>query len=235
MSCRCLLDFTLIALVGHVIVAPTVQTSSIDVSVRNSNTTRAVTKVLSRHKRYLAFPEGSSVSAAICLTIGVIGNPNVDWLSWAVNWGVAYDLPNHMWVRQHAHGFAKNLTKAVIQRRNRRSFYEEVQTALHHMGYNGQACVARALCESAKYMHLKRPRRGNMLEELLRIVLSLPAAQVDPQEPHEHHHYDQIYRHATRDSHDCSLTYPGCQFSLLKLALGSYAAAPVQLSSYNFM
>ncbi|GBP09755.1 hypothetical protein EVAR_71885_1 [Eumeta japonica] len=51
------------------------------------------------------YPDGSSVSAAICLTLGVIGNPNVDYLSWALNWGVAYDLPNYDWASKHADGF----------------------------------------------------------------------------------------------------------------------------------
>lgn len=64
------------------------------------------------------------------MTIGMIGNMDVDYLSWAVNWGVAYDLPNHSWVIQHAHGLAANLTKPAIQRRSRRGFYDEVQSVV---------------------------------------------------------------------------------------------------------
>lgn len=33
-------------------------------------------KILSRRKRYLVFPTGSSFSIAVCMTIGVYGNPN---------------------------------------------------------------------------------------------------------------------------------------------------------------
>ncbi|KAH8360045.1 hypothetical protein KR093_010252 [Drosophila rubida] len=172
--------------------------------------------------------------AAICLTIGMIGNPDVDYLSWAVNWGVAYDLPNHNWVIQHAHGFAANLTKPMLQRRSRRSFFDEVQSAFDHMGFNGRACVARALCESAKYMHAPG-QRGNMLEELVRAVFSLPTSSVAAHEPRAHHHYDRIYRHSKRQLRDCHELYPGCHFSLLALALGNYAAAPAQFSKYNFM
>ncbi|XP_023161864.2 uncharacterized protein LOC111593377 [Drosophila hydei] len=197
------------------------------------NATKAVTKLLSRQKRYLAFPEGSSVSAAICLTIGMIGNPDVDYLSWAVNWGVAYDLPNHNWVIQHAHGFA-NLTKPMLQRRSRRSFYDEIHSAFDHMGFNGRACVARALCESAKYLHAPG-QRGNMLEELVRAVLSMPTSPVAAYEPQAHHHYDRIYRRSKRHSRDCNELYPGCQFSLLALALGKYVSAPAQFTKYNFM
>lgn len=32
------------------------------------------TKVLSRKKRFLVFPEGASFSAAVCLTVGIYGN-----------------------------------------------------------------------------------------------------------------------------------------------------------------
>ncbi|XP_002053319.3 uncharacterized protein [Drosophila virilis] len=199
----------------------------------DANATRAVPKLLSRQKRYLAFPEGSSVSAAICMTIGMIGNPDVDYLSWAVNWGVAYNLPNHNWVKQHAHGFA-NLTKPMVQRRSRRSFYDEIQSSFDHMGFNGRACLARALCESAKFMHAPG-QRGNMLEELVRTVLSMPSSPVTEHEPPAHHHYDLIYRRSKRQSRDCHELYPGCQFSLLALALGKYVAAPAQFTKYNFM
>ncbi|XP_064554622.1 uncharacterized protein LOC135439761 isoform X1 [Drosophila montana] len=199
----------------------------------DANDTRAVPKLLSRQKRYLAFPEGSSVSAAICMTIGMIGNPDVDYLSWAVNWGVAYNLPNRNWVIQHAHGFA-NLTKPMVQRRSRRSFYDEMQSAFDHMGFNGRACLARALCESGKYMHAPG-QRGNMLEELVRTVLSMPSSPVAEHEPQAHHHYDRIYRRSKRKSRDCHELYPGCQFSLLALALGKYVAAPAQFTKYNFM
>ncbi|KAH8399076.1 hypothetical protein KR215_001704, partial [Drosophila sulfurigaster] len=206
----------------------------LDESSPNANVTSAVAKVHSRRKRYLAFPEGSSVSAAICLTVGMIGNPDVDYLSWAVNWGVAYDLPNHNWVIQHAHGLAANLTKPMILRRSRRSFFDEVQTAFDHMGFNGRACVARALCESAKYMHAPG-QRGNMLEELVRAVFSLPTSSVVEHEPQAHHHYDRIYRHSKRQTRECHELYPGCHFSLLALALGNFASAPAQFNKYNFM
>lgn len=102
------------------------------------------------------------------------------------------------------------------------------------MGFNGRACVARALCESAKYLHAPG-QLGNMLEELVRAVLSLPKESVEGHEPREHHHYDQIYRRSKRELRDCYELYPGCQFSLLALALGNYAAAPAQFGKYHFM
>lgn len=111
------------------------------------NTTEAV---LSRRRRYVAFPEGSSVSvsldyffffafgrdpyftrvsvkqAAICMTVGVVGSPNVGTLSWALNWGVAYNLPSYAWARKYAQGFSTD-TKAQVQRRSRRDLYQKLE------------------------------------------------------------------------------------------------------------
>ncbi|EDW83391.1 uncharacterized protein Dwil_GK22340 [Drosophila willistoni] len=195
-------------------------------------------EILNRQKRYLAFPEGSSVSAAVCLTIGMIGNPDVDYLSWAVNWGVAYDLPNHEWVIQHAHGVNASLPKYVIQRRSRRSFYDEVQSAFDHMGFNGKSCVARALCESAKYLtpSPNERKRGNMLEELVRTVFSLPSKHVANHEPQLHFYYDGIYRRSKRatEKRNCHEIYPECNFSLLSLALAA-GEMSTKVTSFDFM
>ncbi|SPP83334.1 Hypothetical predicted protein [Drosophila guanche] len=175
------------------------------------------------------------VQAAICMTIGMIGNPDVDFLSWAVNWGVAYDLPNREWVIQHAHGLNATLSKEHIQRRSRRAFYDEVRSIFNNMGFNGHSCVARALCESARLM-LPQGQRGNMLQELVRTVFSLPATPVAVHEPQAHHQYDRIYRRSKRSARECHEIYPDCQFSLLALALGKYmGATTTKLSAFNFM
>jgi len=103
------------------------------------------------------------------------------------------------------------------------------------MGFNGRSCVARALCESAKFM-LPSVERGNMLQELVRTVFSLPPSPVAAHEPQAHHQYDRIYRRSKRSSRDCHEIYPGCQFSLLALALGKYmAATTTKFSSFNYM
>ncbi|KOB73130.1 Uncharacterized protein OBRU01_11205 [Operophtera brumata] len=55
-------------------------------------------RILSRRKRYVAFPEGSSFSCAGCMTVGVIGQPaptsSPGTFTFGLNWGVAYELPN---------------------------------------------------------------------------------------------------------------------------------------------
>lgn len=52
-------------------------------------------EVLSRRKRFLIFPTGASISVAVCMTIGVYGNPQYSIFSWAVNYGFAYNLPTN--------------------------------------------------------------------------------------------------------------------------------------------
>uniref|UniRef100_A0A1A9ZCI4 Uncharacterized protein n=1 Tax=Glossina pallidipes TaxID=7398 RepID=A0A1A9ZCI4_GLOPL len=132
---------------------------------------RVNTNDLSRKKRYVAFPEGSSVTAAICLTVGMIGNPSRDFLSYAVNFGVAYNLPTAEWARRHRDGFSNN-TKALRQRRSRHDFYEKLIVILDSVGFNGMSCVARALCESGKIFESSQSKRGNMVEEIMKTIFS---------------------------------------------------------------
>ncbi|XP_037942957.1 uncharacterized protein LOC119675810 [Teleopsis dalmanni] len=65
-------------------------------------------RALSRRKRFIGFPQGSSFSCAVCLTTGVLGNPNYQYLSLGLNWGIAYNLPNSSWVIGHANGFTNS-------------------------------------------------------------------------------------------------------------------------------
>lgn len=53
-------------------------TLTIESIENNANSTKAIKteeKVLSRKRRYLIFPHGSSFSVAVCSTIGIYGNP----------------------------------------------------------------------------------------------------------------------------------------------------------------
>lgn len=62
------------------------------------------------------------------MTIGMIGNPELDYLSWAINWGLAYDLPNETWIVQHRN--EKILPKPFVQRRHRRDLYNRLEIAI---------------------------------------------------------------------------------------------------------
>lgn len=62
-------------------------------------------KVLSRHKRYLVFPTGSSFSVAVCMTIGVYGNPQFSMFRWKFN----FNYESNLWwkMRQSCIWFEK--------------------------------------------------------------------------------------------------------------------------------
>ncbi|KAG4065212.1 hypothetical protein HA402_007609 [Bradysia odoriphaga] len=192
------------------------------VSENENKTSTAVmadhgTRKLSRHKRYMAFPEGSSLSVAFCATVGYVGNPSFIYFSWGVNWGVAYELPNQTWIVNHRDQIREK-HKAQLQRRHRRELYHKMELAIDKMGYNGKHCILRALCESTQYFYKKG---SNMVEELIRTVFSLPTSKVLPFEHNSIQEYDLAHRKG-RDKIHCPLAYP-CSFSLIELALGAYS------------
>ncbi|XP_017844916.1 uncharacterized protein LOC108601527 [Drosophila busckii] len=181
---------------------------------------------LSRGKRFVAFPLGSSASAALCLTTGVVGNPHLLYLSFGLNWGIAYDLPNITWVLHNAHGW--NIKRpfsalAKIKRRHRRDLYGNLETMMDSMGYNGRDCILRTLCESRQYF---QSTKMNMIGEMLRTIFTLPKQRIFTRELDEHAdivHYDNAYRHA--HNFDCAQQYD-CHFSLIELAFGKYSKPP---------
>ncbi|XP_058455156.1 uncharacterized protein LOC131432713 [Malaya genurostris] len=177
--------------------------------------------ILSRKKRYVVFPEGSSFSVAVCMTIGMYGNPNYQMFSWALNWGMAYNLPNQ------TVSFEQEMKepKPIAQRRYRRDLYHRLEVAMNDMGYDGRNCVLRALCESSQYFGKKG---SNMIAEMLRTLFSFPKSKVLSFEHHDTRIYDEAHRKG-KNKVMCQSIYPECSFSLLELALGKYA------SPYSFM
>lgn len=84
-------------------------------------------RVLSRRKRFLIFPSGSSLSVATCFTVGIYGNPEYSMISWALNYGFAYELPtNSTFIRKFRKGRSIE-TKPMIQRRFRRDFFNRIE------------------------------------------------------------------------------------------------------------
>ncbi|XP_058826159.1 uncharacterized protein LOC131686056 [Topomyia yanbarensis] len=178
-------------------------------------------RILSRRKRYVVFPEGSSFSVAVCMTIGMIGNPNYQMFSWALNWGMAYNLPNQTVT------FDQEIKepKPIAQRRYRRDLYHRLEVAMNDMGYDGRGCVLRALCESSQYFGRKG---NNMIAEMLRTLFSFPKSKVLSFEHHDTRIYDEAHRKG-KNKVMCQSLFPECGFSLLELALGKYA------DPYSFM
>ncbi|XP_041630655.1 uncharacterized protein [Drosophila kikkawai] len=201
----------------------TTTSASLDTSALSMPFHRRWLRRLSRTKRYLSFPEGSSFSVAVCFTVGIIGNPYYGYNSFGLNWGVAYDLPNTTWVLQHLHGFATHpVAPAVLRRRSRSTIYKHIETIVNNMGYNGHDCVLRALCESRQWF---QSNKMNMIGEILRTIFSLPKQTLFTRELRENPdivHYDKAYR----QGHITDCTQYNCHFSLLELAYGKYSTPP---------
>jgi len=173
-------------------------------------------KLLSRRKRYLAFPEGASLTLAFCETIGFVGTPVSHWLTYQFDWGVVYNLPNETWVIHQRH---YNKPKPVVLRRNRRDLYGKLETVIESMGFNGRECILRALCESKQSFNNKQP---NMVEKLLSTVFSLPKSKVLSFEHEDSRDYDMAHRKGTTNK-PCAVAYPECSLSLIRMALGEYS------------
>uniref|UniRef100_A0A182IJC9 Uncharacterized protein n=2 Tax=Anopheles atroparvus TaxID=41427 RepID=A0A182IJC9_ANOAO len=155
------------------------------------------------------------------MTIGLYGNPNFQFVSWALNWGIAYNLPNQ------TVSFQKEMTepKPMVQRRYRRDLYQKLEVIMDSMGYDGRDCILRALCESSQYFGGKG---SNMIAEMLRTLFSYPKQKVLSFEHADHRLYDEAHRKG-KNLASCQSLYGNCKFSLLELALGKYS------TPYGFM
>ncbi|XP_069696550.1 uncharacterized protein [Periplaneta americana] len=168
-------------------------------------------KTLSRRKRYVVYPEGSSFSIAFCVTWKMLIAGDVDVYTHAVNWAVSYDLPNHTFRNPGTN----RLVPPFSLRRQRRELYRSLETAMDSGGVNGRSCIKRALCEAAQRLKPK----GSLMEEILRVLFTLPQEKVDPYEPIDHHIYDAAYRRGL-SARSCFRLYSACPFSMIDVFLG---------------
>ncbi|CAH2087615.1 unnamed protein product [Euphydryas editha] len=177
-------------------------------------------KVLSRRKRYVAFPEGSSFSCAGCMTVGLIGQPAPTnypgTFTFGLNWGIAYELPNNtetaLFYKRKKH------RKPLAQRRSRRELYEKLELILDNMGYSGRECILKTLCETTQRII---PHGENMVEEIFRTIFTLPMTKVLSTEPPENILYDAAHRLGVLLN---SCDKYNCPISLVDLAKGYYNA-----------
>ncbi|KAG6451058.1 uncharacterized protein LOC115444166 [Manduca sexta] len=197
-------------------------------------------KVLSRRKRYVAFPEGSSFSIAGCMVTGLIGQPAPatapGTFTFGLNWAIAYELPNA--TETAAFYTTKKYKKPLAQRRSRRELYEKLEKILDNMGYSGRQCILKTLCETTQRIV---PHGDNMMTEMFRSLFTLPMVKVLTSEPLEHTIYDSAHRLGVM-LENCDNMFH-CPISLVDLAKGYYNApspgvdtmrSPWALFSSNF-
>ncbi|XP_045538866.1 uncharacterized protein LOC106711490 [Papilio machaon] len=183
-------------------------------------------KKLSRRKRYVSFPEGSSFSCAACMTVGLIGQPAPSTapgtFTFGLNWGIAYELPN---TTETAQFFRKKYRKPVAQRRSRRQLYEKMELILDNMGYNGRQCILKTLCETTQRIV---PHSENMVQEIFRTLFTMPLTKVLKTEPLQHTIYDSAHRLGVL-LESCDIYK--CPLSLVDWAQGYYNAPAPQIDT----
>ncbi|CAG9857954.1 unnamed protein product [Phyllotreta striolata] len=174
----------------------------------------ALSRQLSRRKRYLVFPEGASMSAAACMTAQFWVNPPGIFTD-TLAWGVAYDLPTNVTELKAYSG--KN---QLLKRRSRRELYGKIEKIIQSIGYDGRSCVLRALCEApGRFL----PKEDNLLNYVLKLVFRFPLEKLLPGEPEEHRIYGGAARTGRENPRgDCSEIF-NCPFSLIDAALGRYS------------
>lgn len=84
---------------------------------------------------------------AFCTSLGVTGNPNAQLLSWAINWGLAYDLPNSTFILEQRD--KKAHPKPIVQRRQRRDLYQRLEVAMDRWVWIGASGNSAAEFHSA--------------------------------------------------------------------------------------
>lgn len=166
---------------------------------------------LSRRKRYIVFPEGSTFSIAFCTTWKTLTD-DLDIYTIGLNWAISYELPNQTIRDPETH----RIVPAFHLRRRRRELYQRLEAAMDAAGIEGRPCIKRALCETAQRLM----PRASILEEMFRILFSLPLEKVDVYEPIEHHEYDAAHRRGLLNR-DCPQLYPECSVSLIDMILGT--------------
>nr|AGM32125.1 hypothetical protein [Coptotermes formosanus] len=165
-------------------------------------------KRVSRRRRYVVFPLGSTFSLAFSNRMSAVVGSNV-FIS-GMNWAVAFDLPNHTLRNPRT-----NRVSPPLFRRQKRELYRRLETAMDSAGVDGRTCIKKALCEAAQRLKV----RSNLWEEIMRVLFTLPLEEVDIYEPIEHHTYDAAHRRGL-SKRNCLQFYRACTFSLIDMVIG---------------
>ncbi|KAI5701790.1 hypothetical protein M8J75_013389 [Diaphorina citri] len=158
--------------------------------------------VLSRKKRYILFPDGSTFTAAVCSTQTVIGSDTgtAEYTESFV-WALVYDLPSTL------------EEFGLMRRRKRRDVHRTMAQLLDRANINGEDCVLKSLCEIRDAV---KPKQG-IAEEVLRLLFTIPKEEQDDVGDIDNY---SMYTSSIDEARDCNEQYPMCPVSLLQMLLG---------------
>ncbi|XP_059490221.1 uncharacterized protein LOC132205280 [Neocloeon triangulifer] len=167
-------------------------------------------RILSRKRRYLTFPEGSAMTFLVCCNS--VGPFAADLYTFGLDLDMSWDLPNT------TRGIKPIYPLLQEQRRERRDVYSRLESLFEAAGLNGRTCVLRAMCEVSRRLG-PIGETGGLIEELLKLVFTLPQVEGDEDDP-RHGHYVVANKLGIGSQHECTRIFPGCPISLIDLVLG---------------
>ncbi|XP_046399955.1 uncharacterized protein LOC124166469 [Ischnura elegans] len=191
---------------------------------------------VSRRRRYLSFPEGSTLSVVLCLTVSPFMPQN--WYTFGMTAGLGFSLPNSTFFTN-----PENIPSAIGKRRDRRELYIRLEEVMNDRGYDGRSCILRLICEVAAFPETSK---GTFIQELLRLIFTseIPSEHRDlilAREADGHASYDEASQRGRRaralregkgrrrkknkDEDVCASHYGKCPHSILDTALTDFAGA----------
>ncbi|XP_065335931.1 uncharacterized protein LOC135936870 [Cloeon dipterum] len=169
----------------------------------------------SRKKRYLIFPTNSFMTLSGCLAKGgIILSPPA--FVFTFDFDILFQLPNttRVWTDVGPSPFK-------VLRKEKRDIYNGLEDMLQRQGFNGRACVLRAICEARQILG----EGGTLMEDVMHAIFSLEAKAGAGFSDDEENEVDQELKDYD-DAHvlgisrfACHQLYSECPFSLLHYAL----------------
>ncbi|XP_021934005.1 uncharacterized protein LOC110836757 [Zootermopsis nevadensis] len=170
-------------------------------------------KKLSRWKRYLNFPTGSTAVLQVVMSTGLIwertNSPIPRW-NIVMAWDLGFKLPNNTRLTFGTRNRRYSKTCEIdyyLHRRERRELYRSIEGILDVHGVDGHICILRTLCEAKD--HLKPGR--SLVEDILHVMFTIPHGGGDEFEA-------DGYDRAATDSF-CNSIETRCPFSFLQYLL----------------
>ncbi|KAK3911246.1 hypothetical protein KUF71_004375 [Frankliniella fusca] len=156
--------------------------------------------VLSRRKRYIVFPRGSSIQLVYCLSFGGY-IPFQTIFVFGLTAGLAWQLPTEP---QQVYLQRREVGRHP-DREHRVNLYRSVQAFLSQRGLHGEECVLRTVCESSS----PKQGKGPFMRELLGVLFNLPESDGESKTSWDAARYD---------GRPCEVRFPKCS-SVLDLTL----------------
>ncbi|XP_028981852.1 uncharacterized protein LOC107036711 [Diachasma alloeum] len=161
-------------------------------------------RVLSRSRRYLAFPKSSSFVVTLTGLKSIQVKEPTNW-NLDLEFDMIWPIPSET---------VKKLPKKPMKkfysrlRRHKRDLYSNIEISLNRLGLPGRDCMLRTICEARGFLY---PPGVSFIDDLLRVILS-----------HGEHSAGELdlYDVAYKSAEECDIQYK-CPISFLQFLLNN--------------